>query len=655
MAPSCGFMPVGEDVATPIPPKTPMSARPRPFARLLATLCLLLGAAIAHAQTIVATAAAGTEPRAVAVNPNTGRAYVANEFSNDVTVLDASGHVLSRVPVGKRPQYIAVNSRTNKVYVSNAQDATLSVIDGATLSVNNYMVSGSGPFLVDEAVNRIYMVRLGNADEVTYFNGNDNSFYTIALDSYSPVAISLNPYTARLYVATTASGDVRVVDTLSTSDYPPTLSVGMWSNAVGVSVNPATNRIYVVTKDPRGPIAVINGDSNAASFLTPAGHASGGTSVAANPFTNKAYYGFTGEIGILDGATNAVSFVPVSGTVGALKINFTSNRVYAITSNNELVTIDGTTNAVSVLPIPGGARDLAIDPVANLVYVVGSGGLTVVQGTGASGPTPSLPPPPATTYGFNVQGMWWGGEGESGWGLDLSHQGNKVFATWFTYDTDGQPMWLAMSDGWRNGDNAYTGDLYRMSGPPMNGPFDPAKVKATKVGAASLSFVDANNGNFTAQVNGVQFFRKITRFNYTPQGSKCTTGGAPGATNYQDLWWRAPAGSESGWGVFLTHQGDTLFFAWFTYGADGRPTWLLASNVAKQASGSYTGTLFRAVGPPFSASPWNAGQVKLAPVGTVALAFSDADNALLSYTVDTQSGTKSLTRFAFSTPKTVCQ
>jgi len=171
-----------------------------------------------------------------------------------------------------------------------------------------------------------------------------------------------------------------------------------------------------------------------------------------------------------------------------------------------------------------------------------------------------------------------------------------------------------------------------------------------------VSFVDAQNGNFTAQVNGVQFFRKISRFNYTPQGSKCTTGGAAGpTTNYQDLWWRSPAGSESGWGIFLTHQGDTLFLAWFTYGGDGRPTWLVASNVAKSASGSYTGTVFRAVGPPFSASPWDAKQVKLAPAGSVTLTFSDPDNATLAYTVDTQSASKSLTRFAFSTPKTVCQ
>ena len=628
----------------------------RLFRSLVSSLVLfLVGFGGAFAQTPGTVVPAGNEPKAVAVDPSTGRAFVANEFSNDVTVIDPGTRATKTVAVGKRPQYIAVNPRTHKVYVSNSQDASISVIDGTTLAVTTVVVNGSGPFLVDEAANRIYMVRLGTADEVTYFNGADNSFYTIALDSYSPTNVALNPYTSRLYVSTSVSGDVRVVDTTSSSDYPPTLSVGVWSKAMGVAVNVATNRIYAVTQDSRGPIAIIDGDSNAASFLAPAGHASGGAAVAVNPYTNKAYFGFNGEIGILDGGTNALSFVTVSGTATAIKVNPTSNVAYAVTSGNELVAIDGASGTATRVPIAAGAKDLAVDPVANVVYVAGSGGVTIVQGTGASGPAPALPPPPPTRYGFNVQGMWWASPAgvESGWGLDIAHEGNKLFATWFTYDTDGQPMWLVVDDGWRNGENGYTGVLYRMSGPPMTGAFDATQVKGAKVGYASFAFVDADNGNFTANVNGVNFFRKITRFNFTPQGSRCTTGGTAGALpNYQDLWWRS---TESGWGIFLTHQGDTMMLAWFTYGPDGRGTWLVASSVAKTGNGTYSGTLARAIGPAFNADPWDPSKVKQVPVGSVTLTFTGADTATMAYSVDAQSGTKSLTRFTFSSPKTACQ
>ena len=56
---------------------------------------------------------------------------------------------------------------------------------------------------------------------------------------------------------------------------------------------------------------------------------------------------------------------------------------------------------------------------------------------------------------------------------------------------------------------------------------------------------------------------------------RAALGGAQAAANYQGLWWNAPAGSESGWGINLNHQGNTLFATWFTFGLDGKPLWLV--------------------------------------------------------------------------------
>jgi len=33
--------------------------------------------------------------------------------------------------------------------------------------------------------------------------------------------------------------------------------------------------------------------------------------------------------------------------------------------------------------------------------------------------------------------------------------------------------------------------------------------------------------------------------------------------SYQGIWWAAPAGAESGWGINFTHQGDVVLKAWF--------------------------------------------------------------------------------------------
>ena len=47
-----------------------------------------------------------------------------------------------------------------------------------------------------------------------------------------------------------------------------------------------------------------------------------------------------------------------------------------------------------------------------------------------------------------------------------------------------------------------------------------------------------------------------------------------GTANYQGLFWNAPAGSESGWGINFAHQGDVIFATWFTYDATGKALWL---------------------------------------------------------------------------------
>jgi hypothetical protein len=126
------------------------------------------------------------------------------------------------------------------------------------------------------------------------------------------------------------------------------------------------------------------------------------------------------------------------------------------------------------------------------------------------------------------------------------------------------------------------------------------------------------------------------------------------ASNYSDLWWHAPAFSESGWGVNITHQGDILFATWFTYDAAGKGLWLVMSNGAKTATRTYSGALYRTTGPAFNAVPWNPSQVVATPVGTATFTFSDIGNGTFAYTVDGVAQTKAITRDVFATPPTVC-
>ena len=121
--------------------------------------------------------------------------------------------------------------------------------------------------------------------------------------------------------------------------------------------------------------------------------------------------------------------------------------------------------------------------------------------------------------------------------------------------------------------------------------------------------------------------------------------------NHQGLWWNA---QESGWGINLAHQDDTIFATWFTYDTDGTPMWLSAT-APKIATNTYGGTLYRSTGPAFSAVPFLPANVVLTPVGTLTLTFADGNTATFAYTVNGVSQTKTITRQVFRTPGTVCQ
>jgi len=271
---------------------------------------------------------------------------------------------------------------------------------------------------------------------------------------------------------------------------------------------------------------------------------------------------------------------------------------------------------------------------------------------GVTGTYTGAPPPVSA---FNVQALWWGAPAgnESGWGLNITHQGDILFATWFTYDMDGTGMWLVAPDARRTTGNTYAGSLYRTTGPAFSStPFDSTRVAVTPVGSITLTFANASNGTFAYTVNGVAQAKAIVRQVYDAAVATCTAGGAAGAANYQDLWWVA---SESGWGVNITHQGNILFATWFTYDAAGRGMWLVMPDGRMSATGVYSGRLYRTTGPAFNSVPFTPATVGVTDVGLGTFTFSGSGAGTFAYTVNGITQAKSVTRQVYSAPATVCR
>jgi hypothetical protein len=280
----------------------------------------------------------------------------------------------------------------------------------------------------------------------------------------------------------------------------------------------------------------------------------------------------------------------------------------------------------------------------------------------ASGPFGLASPPTAVRVvaagPANFGGLWWNApaESESGWGINLAHQGDVIFATWFTYDLTGKGWWLTMT-ALKTAANTYGGPLLNMRGPAFDAvPFNPAQVVATGVGTGKLTFTDTHNGTFAYTVNGVSQTKNITHevFGPLPTCRFSALSDLRLATNYQDLWWNSPPESEAGWGINLTQQGTRIFATWFTYDHDHTPMWLVAT-MLNTAPATYTGTLYRTTGPAFNAVPFNPAGVVGTSVGTAKLTFADGNTATFSYTVDGITQTKPITREVFVPPGTVCQ
>jgi len=271
-------------------------------------------------------------------------------------------------------------------------------------------------------------------------------------------------------------------------------------------------------------------------------------------------------------------------------------------------------------------------------------------------------PGPPTVFPANYQGLWWAAPAgsESGWGINFAHQGDVIFATWFTYDINGKAWWLTMTAN-KTAPGVYSGQLIRTNGTPFNAFVPPATV--TVVGTGTLTFSSATTGTFAYSVidgaNVANQTKAIVLQTFGPVPT-CVWGGLSDltkASNYQDLWW-AVGGSESGWGVNLIQQGMTIFATWFTYDVNRNPLWYSVT-AAHTGANTYSGPLLRTTGPAFSAVPFNPNLVGRTAVGTATFTFTNGNAGTFAYQVtdgaNVATQTKAITRQVFRSPGTVCQ
>jgi len=248
----------------------------------------------------------------------------------------------------------------------------------------------------------------------------------------------------------------------------------------------------------------------------------------------------------------------------------------------------------------------------------------------------SLANAPAPSTPGALTGLWWNAN-ESGWGIHFTQRGATIFAAWYTYDSARDPKWyVSTCTGFTGASGTCSGDVLQVVGPSFFGTtFDPSLVSSSRAGTMQVTFANANSASMTYTVAGQTRTVNLTR---QPLGTGTTTP----AVDYTDLWWGGT--SQSGWGMAMTQQFGVNFLAWYVYDSSGKPTWLVATCI--MSGSSCAGTLYRTIGPPFGPT-FDSTLVQATSAGTVLVIFTDANNGILSYTVDGVSATKPITRQLF--------
>jgi predicted outer membrane repeat protein len=260
----------------------------------------------------------------------------------------------------------------------------------------------------------------------------------------------------------------------------------------------------------------------------------------------------------------------------------------------------------------------------------------------------------------SLQALWWARPpgSEAGWGVNFAHQDNIIFVTWFTYGLDGKPTWFIALLFQKPGTNVFSGEVSTVTGNPFNSdPFDPATVVETPVGTMTIVFSDNDTAVFSFVVSGVRQTKTIGRQLYAEPVPSCqwpTPVALETAVNFQDLWWAKPPGSQAGWGINFSNQGNVIFITWFTYGPDGKPLWFIVL-ADKSAPNVYSGPVSTVVGSPFSSIPFDSSVVQETVVGNATITFGDGNNAVFDYTINGIHQTKQITRQVFAEPGTICQ
>lgn len=364
--------------------------------------------------TPVATVPVDLQPYALSLDENAHRLYVANYSSDNVSVIDTgTNEVVGAIPLGMIPSALEANESAGRVYVASASTDSVYVVEGTRvvkeISVGRHPID----LARDEQSNRLLVANM--ADRTLSII--DESDFSVR--ATQPITRFLTTVAVDLARGRVFAGDV-VLDLKTLS---PINSLTMQGNTIGsqiapdwVRVNPNNNRIYAVgwngTPGSNSRQVTYSVDGSSLKQSSQMAYYGNTTALAFDPEMNRVFLAgthpllYTNELNVFDNADKKLLSLPIPGRTTGMLYNPQTHHLflsqtapyfsgYGATptpADNTVQVLD--TNSFGLVARLVMASPGKMARLGNTIYVANrdDGSLTLVQDTKAA-----IPPSPTPT------------------------------------------------------------------------------------------------------------------------------------------------------------------------------------------------------------------------------------------------------------------
>ncbi len=255
-------------------------------------------------QSVLNTISAGSGPIGITVTSDGSKAYVVNENGNNVYIINTTtGNLITTIQVGSFPFFPSGITPSGHLYVPNYGSNTVSVIDSQTDTLLTTIQAGQSPTyaLLSLDGSKVYVAN-NFGDSVSVFDTSTNTIVA-TISGFGPGhpgpgSLEFSPDGNKLYVS--LGDSMGVVDT-ATNTIVENVNIGMKVDGIAA----VGNKIY--TADDQGNQVVVL-DANTYSVLATISVGAAPTVVRATPDGSQVYVsnGGSGDVSIIDTSTDSV-------------------------------------------------------------------------------------------------------------------------------------------------------------------------------------------------------------------------------------------------------------------------------------------------------------------------------------------------------------